>query len=159
LLKVGAKSEKEFTIVEEKIDFELYKFYVELAEKVSDKRASANKYLLTVNTFIISLFSVSTNYGSFAKSLWKYLVPISGALMCITWYVLINSYSKLNSAKFKVIHEMEELMKYRPFKREWEFAEEGKGKAYKPISKLEPYIPLIFLILYIVAAIFAILGS
>lgn len=141
------------------ITFELYKFYVEQAEKVSSKRADTNKYMLTVNTFLIGLFSVSTNFEEFAKTLWNYLVPASGTLICLTWYIMIKSYSNLNSAKFKVIHEMEESMKYKPFTREWELAEQGKGKAYKPISKVEPKIPLIFLGLYMFASIFALCAS
>lgn len=144
---------------EKTINFQLYKFYVEQAEKVSSKRTDTNKYLLTVNTFLIGLFSISTNFEAFAKPLWNYLVPASGVLICLTWYIMIKSYSNLNSAKFKVIHEMEDSMEYKPFTREWEFAEKGKGKAYKPISKIEPNIPLIFLALYAFAAIFAICAS
>lgn len=144
---------------EKTISFDMYKFYVEQAEKVSTKRADTNKYLLTVNTFLIGLFSISTNFEEFVKPLWNYLVPTSGALICLTWYIMIKSYSNLNSAKFKVIHEMEELMVFQPFTKEWELAEQGKGKAYKPISKVEPNIPLIFLALYVIAAIFAICVS
>jgi len=141
---------------EKSLNFDLYKFYVEQAEKVSLKRADTNRYLLTVNTFLIGLFSISTNFEAFAKPLWNYLVPASGALICLTWYIMIKSYSNLNSAKFKVIHKMEESMEFRPFTMEWMFAAQGKGKAYKPISKVEPNIPLIFLALYVFAAIFAI---
>lgn len=137
-----------------KIDFELYKFYVELAEKVSIKRASANNYLLTANTFLISFIGFSTHFDAFSKSLWNYLVPAAGVLICLTWYILIRSYSNLNSAKFKVIHEMEERMDYKPFIREWAFAEKGEGKTYIRLSKIERNIPLIFMFLYFVAIVF-----
>lgn len=146
----------QMTMEENTINFELYKFYVEQAEKVSFKRADANKYLLTVNTFVIGLFSISMNFEALAKPLWNYIVPASGALICLAWYLMIKSYSALNSAKFKVIHEMEKSMEFGPFTMEWEFAEQGKGKSYKPISKVEPSIPLIFIGLYACAAIFGI---
>lgn len=140
---------------ENKVSFELYKFYVEQAEKVSAKRAAANQYFLSINTFVIGLFSISKNFPEFSQPLWNYLVPASGVLLCLTWYLLILSYSKLNSAKFKVIHDMETMMPYQAFTEEWKFAEQGRGKAYKPVSKIEPYIPIIFIALYAFAAIFA----
>ena len=140
---------------EDKVNFELYKLYVEQAEKVSAKRASANNYLLTVNTFLLSLYSISTNFDVLSKSLWNYFVPAAGILICITWCNLIKSYRNLNSAKFKVIHEMELGMEFQPFKKEWEYAEKGIGNSYKQITKIEPYIPFIFFILYAIAAICA----
>ncbi len=140
---------------EEKISSELYKFYVESAEKISGKRSSTNSYMLTVNTFLVSLFGISSNFPVFAQSLWAYCVPAAGSLITLTWYIMIHEYNALNSVKFQVIHEMESNWAYKPFTREWEFAEKGIGKAYKPISKLEPNIPLVFLGLYVIAMIVA----
>ena len=34
--------------------FEQYKLYVESAEKISERRVSANNYLLTVNAFLVT---------------------------------------------------------------------------------------------------------
>ncbi len=35
--------------------FEQYKLYVGSAEKISERRATANNYLLTVNAFLVTL--------------------------------------------------------------------------------------------------------
>src|SRR5438093_9350830 len=49
--------------------------------------------------------------------------------------------SDLNTAKFKVIHELENWLPAALFRYEWESCEQRKGKAYKPITHLERFIP------------------
>lgn len=136
-------------------DIELYKFYVEMADRISARRATANSFLLAVNTFLLSFLGMVGNMQGLAQSLWLYCVPAAGILICLTWVILIESYRTLNSAKFKVIHEMESQMAYAPFTKEWEYAKGGDGVVHKPISKVEPYIPYAFMALYIVAAAIA----
>ena len=64
----------------------------------------------------------------------------------------------MNSGKFKVIHEMEQMLGYQPYKREWEKLGEGKNKKlYLPFTNIELYMPLVFgglHILYIVIDLF-----
>ena len=136
-------------------NIELYKFYVEMTDRISARRATANSFLLAVNTFLLSFLSMAGNMTAIAHSLWLYCLAATGILICLAWVVLIESYRKLNSAKFKVIHEMESQMSYAPFTKEWEYAKNGDGVVHKPISKVEPYIPYAFMVLYIAAAIIA----
>jgi L-asparagine transporter-like permease len=82
--------------------------YVESAEKVSERRVSANNYLLTVNAFLVTLYGLLA--GSPYKSSWTVLVPIAGILVSLTWYRIITSYRDLNTVKFQVIHELEQEM-------------------------------------------------
>lgn len=137
--------------------FEQYKLYVESAERVSERRTSANNYLLTVNAFLITLYGLASQLGG--NRAWQIVVPIAGVLICITWLVLIRSYRNLNSAKFKVIHELEEQLPAAPFDREWSHAQHGIGKAYRPLTHIEPYVPVVFATLYIVLVIFAVTTS
>jgi hypothetical protein len=37
---------------------------------------------------------------------------------------------------------------------EWLKAEEGRGKVYRPLTHLERWVPLIFVLLYLLLAIF-----
>jgi len=60
---------------------------------------------------------------------------------------LIRSYKQLNTAKFKVLHEIEEKLVMNLHKYEWEILEEGKNyKVYYPFSHIEMLIPWIFFI-------------
>jgi hypothetical protein len=131
---------------------EQYKLYVESAEKVSERRLSANNYLLTVNAFLVTLYGLLA--GSPYKSSWTVLVPIAGVLVSLTWYRIITSYRDLNTVKFQVIHELEQEMPAALYAYEWHKAEEGRGKVYHPLTHLERWVPLIFVLLYLLLAIF-----
>ena len=60
-----------------------------------------------------------------------------------------------STAKFKVVHELEEHLPAALFDREWDHAQRGEGKAYKPLTHIEPYIPLVFVALYLILAVYA----
>ena len=87
-----------------------YKLFVETADRVSQRRTSANNYLLTVNAFLVTLYGLASSLDS--NWAWRFVVPLAGILVCVTWLVLIRSYRDLNTAKFKVIHELEECNKF-----------------------------------------------
>ena len=135
---------------------EQYKLYVESADRVSERRTSANNYLLTVNAFLITLYGLASSFGD--NRAWQAVVPIAGVLVCVTWLVLIRSYRNLNTAKFKVVHELEEHLPAALFDREWDHAQQGTGKAYKPLTHIEPFIPLVFAALYITLAVAALVA-
>lgn len=135
--------------------FEQYKLYVESADKISERRVSANNYLLTVNAFLITLYGLLA--ASQYKGYWTVLVPIAGILVTLTWHRIITSYRDLNTVKFKVIHELERQMPAALYDYEWQKAEEGRGKAYRPLSHLEGWVPIIFTGLYVLLAIIGVL--
>lgn len=132
---------------------EQYKLYVASAEKVSERRVSANNYLLTVNAFLVTLYGLLA--ASTFKGYWTILVPVAGVLVSLTWHRIITSYRNLNTVKFKVIHQLEQQMPAAMYDYEWYKAEEGRGKTYHPLSHLERWVPLIFIVLYVVLAIVA----
>ena len=123
-----------------------YTLFVQSADRVSERRTSANNYLLTVNAFLVTLYGLASSFAH--NQAWAVVVPIAGVLVCITWLVLIRSYRNLNTAKFKVIHELEEHLPAALFDREWDHAERGQDKAYKPLTHIEPLVPWIFVVLY-----------
>lgn len=86
---------------------------------------------------------------------WAILVPVAGVLVSLTWYRIIISYRDLNSIKFNVIHELEQHLPAALYEYEWQKAEEGRGKAYHPLTHLEWWVPIVFMALY---ALLAILG-
>src|SRR5713101_8512695 len=58
---------------------EQYKLYVESAHAVSERRTSANNYLLTVNAFLVTLYGlaspVTPGYA------WRFAIPVAGLLV------------------------------------------------------------------------------
>lgn len=136
--------------------FEQYKLYVESAEKISERRVAANNYLLTVNAFLVTLYGLVA--ASRFNTFWIILVPVAGFLVALTWHRIITSYRDLNTVKFKVIHELERQMPAALYDYEWHMAGKGRGKAYHPLSHLERWVPIIFMVLYALLAVLSALG-
>ena len=136
--------------------FEQYKLYVESAEKISERRVAANNYLLTVNAFLVTLYGLAA--ASRFSTFWIILVPVAGILVALTWHRIITSYRDLNTVKFRVIHELEDQMPAALYAYEWHKAEEGRGKAYHPLSHLERWVPIIFMVLYLLLAVLSAFG-
>ena len=86
-------------------------------------------------------------------------ISISAILICIYWVNLLENYRKLNSGKFKVIHEIEKELPLNLFKYEWEKLGKGNDpKLYKKLSNVEKVIPLIFGILFLFVIVFELIN-
>jgi len=138
---------------------EQYKLFVEMTDKVSERRQNANNYFLTINAFLVSLFGVLANFtssGTFMNKSWSFLVPVAGLLICITWVTIIKSFRQLNAGRFKIIHEMETVLPAALFDAEWIVLGKGKGKEYTQTTQVETLVPQIFAGLYIVLMAFGV---
>lgn len=120
---------------------ELYKLAVEMADRVSARRTTANTFFLTINTALLAF--VSTGPVTF---LW--LVALVGIALSLTWWILLKSYRDLNEAKFGVITRMESNLEARVFGDEWRKLKEDRPKGlrgrYAEFSIVERIVPLIF---------------
>ena len=126
--------------------FELYKLAVEMADRVSARRATANAFFLTVNTALLAFVSSgSLNVLS--------MVALAGIALSGTWAVLLKSYRELNAAKFGVIIEMENNLEAKIFDEEWKRLKENRPKGllgrYAEFGTVERFVPLIFAALYL----------
>ena len=131
--------------------FDQYKLYVEMADRISARRQSANSYFLSINTALLGFVGyVSTK--DIGDYIW--LAPVAGLALSYLWYRLIRSYRDLNTAEFKVIHAIEKLLPLSPYDAEWEAMGRGENpKLYKPFTHIETYVPWIFLVLHSVVLV------
>lgn len=144
-------SEKEYGNDYKHHYIEQYKIYSESIEKISDRRQSANKFFLTINTVLISIIGLSFQ-NDFLKNIlfFKLFITFVGILFCIIFWFLIRSYKQLNTGKFKVLHKIESKLPLAIYEYEWEVLEEGKNKkVYYPFSHIELLIPWLFGIIYL----------
>lgn len=129
---------------------EQYKVYLSSAENISARRQTANSFFVTINTALIALISY-LNFGSITSTDYYWLVALGGISISFMWYRLVRSYRDLNSAKFKVIHEIEKCLPISPFDAEWEAVGRGENsKLYLPFTHVEIFIPWVFLVLHFV---------
>ena len=136
---------------------EQYKLYVQSAENVSARRLASTRYLLTLNTALIALYGFLL--ANLDQGYWSLPIPVIGILVSLLWYLIIKSHADLNEVKFKVIHEMEGHLPVAMYAYEWKLAGEGKGKAYRAVTKIERWIPFLFVGLHAILLVVMILAS
>jgi hypothetical protein len=130
---------------------EQYKLYVEMADRVSQRRTQANAFYVSLLLALLAwlTFLADRDFSSAAEDAVLVGTGIAGIFVCFIWYVHIRSYRQLNSGKFKVIHEMEQLLPFPCYDREWELLEEGQDKKrYLQLTVVEQLAPLFLALLY-----------
>jgi hypothetical protein len=130
--------------------FQQYNAYLQLADKISERRQNANSFFLTANTgvCVIIAYIFSKDVAAELRPLF-WCVPVAGILISYFWLQLIHSYRQLNSGKFQIVHRMEKYLPYSPYKAEWIALGEGKDKKlYYPLTHLEIWIPRLFILMY-----------
>ena len=138
---------------------ELYKLYVEMADRVSARRLQMNKFYMSLLSGLVVILSFflnkdyQTNIAPYHAAI-IIAIGLLGCSICLIWNLNIFSSKQLNSKKFEVIHEMERELPYPLFAREWKLLGEGKdNKRYLQYTKLERYVPIILSIPYLIMLI------
>lgn len=135
--------------------FEQYKMYVELTDRISQRRSIANSFFLAANAALITIASwFQDDLGSH-----MYLISAIGITLALFWFFCIRSYGQLNSGRFKLIHEIERRLPLNLFAYEWTILGEGKSfRKYWPLSHVERIVPWLFVVLYIALSMFTKFG-
>lgn len=130
---------------------EIYKIYVEMADRISQRRMNTNVFFVSANTFLFTVISLFSEWSNIILA----FVIIIGIVLSIAWYYFLKSYRLLNSGKFKVVYEIEKKLPICPYKLEWENLGKGKErKLYWPLSYLEVVLPILFGIVYFIMLIY-----
>ena len=138
---------------------ELYKLAVEMADRVSARRGTANAFFLTLNTAVLGLagFSSTSAAGAALLTIKGFaipLFPLMGLVLAAAWFLLLRSYRDLNRAKFNVINEIEVGFSVHPFADEWETLKKDPIRSwrrrYAELGVVEQAVPFAFCVLYVV---------
>lgn len=124
---------------------EIYKLLVEMADRVSQRRQSANSFYLTVNTAIIG---VTAYFAPDTKEVNTWAISLAGVAICILWIRAVLSYKFLNTAKFKVITDLEGRLPVAAYKDEWEFLKSANGRRHIPFHTTEVLVPFVFIFVH-----------
>lgn len=117
---------------------------VEMANSVSQRRDTMNNIFITLNLAIMAAVSIVWDIKSI-------LILVAGIVVCVLWLLFIRNYKQLNSVKFDVINKIEKDLPAQPFCDEWEKLK--NNKKYMDGTKLERYLPVMFIVLYVITAI------
>lgn len=137
---------------------DIYKLSVEMADRVSARRAAANAFFLTVNTTLVGVVGLSTTQPGSALRFTA--VCLAGVAVSVCWWLLLRVYRRLNSAKFAVINQIEaDHLPVKPYTDEWAELMPGDeptsrrsrlGTAFRELGGVERVVPIVFGLLYIV---------
>lgn len=139
-----------------------YKLYVQMADNISARRAQANQFYISVLSILLAAVALGPRAVAtrLPMGLQKGAYPaliVLGAALSVFWYFTIRSYRQLNSGKFKIIHEMEKLLPFECYKKEWDILGEGKDPwFYLPISHVETWVPALSLVIFLLVLGFSI---
>jgi hypothetical protein len=134
-----------------------YQSYVEMADRISARRVDASKFYSSLLTGLLAVipFILGQNISPMVQKVTFLSMGVLGIMLCVIWVLNLNSYKQLNSLKFIVIHEIEEKLPFACYKREWEVLEQkSDSKGYLRLSKIEKFVPFLFIIPYIILVIY-----
>lgn len=127
---------------------EQYKLFVEMADRVSERRLKTNQFYIGIISGLLGVLAFILQ-GTSIELLTKHkdssimVIASLGLALNLIWFINIRSFRKLNSGKFKVIHEMETLLPFQPYEREWDIIKRGDKKDdYFQLSRIEQYLPI-----------------
>jgi hypothetical protein len=131
---------------------DLYKLAVEMADRISARRTTANSFFLTVQTALVALLGI--------QDISNAAIGGAGLMLAASWWLLLRSYRKLNTAKFTVISELEEQLPVEIFNDEWTKLK-GEDPAvkqrirdrYAELGLVEQVVPAVFAMIYIVVLV------
>jgi F0F1-type ATP synthase assembly protein I len=132
---------------------EQYKLYVEMTDRISQRRGLANTFFLTLHTAVLTVFGVFWKDRPEGLSPW-FLLPVLALTLglCLAWFWLVRSYRQLNSGKFAVIGALERRLPASPWwNGEWRAlrGEERDKSTYWALTHLEIWVPLLFGFAYV----------
>lgn len=146
---------------------DIYKTAVEMADRVSARRMTANGFFLTLNSTLVTLLGFM--YGKLAEDKRAVLIFMSavGIVLAFAWFFAIRSYKRLNKAKYAVINSIEKDLPYKVFTDEWKLLkgdteDEPKGwrkrwvafkDRYTDLTNIEGIVPMVFGLIYVLVLV------
>lgn len=146
----------------------LYTLAVEMADRISARRAVANSFFFTVQAGLavaLGAFAVNTGAKDHPEPdrFVLFLAALAGSVIAASWWLLLRSYRDLNKAKFAVILRIErDYLDLQLFDEEWKELKKDPIKKWRPRyaeqGAAERIVPIVFLLLYLVLAVYVLVG-
>ncbi len=124
---------------------QIYISYCEQASAITDKRHMMSSLYLTICSALTGVIVANHNNSI------GVVLSFVGIIVSLIWFFMLQSYRKLNSAKFEVIEDIEKEMQMQLYSKEWSIL---KKKKYLRLTTLEICTSLIFVFLFLVLIVF-----
>ncbi len=157
---------------------EIYKTAVEMADRVSARRAGANTFFVTVITALAAVVGIVSSarkpppHGNVPTfdAFGLVTTAFAGIVLAFVWWMLLRYYRRLSRAKWKVINELETRLPAQPFTDEWKHLHPDEPTSDEELAKLpwrrrvhlrsqhreatvvEQFVPFVFMAIYLALA-------
>ena len=136
---------------------EQYKLYVEMVDRISQRREQTNRFYVSLVAAIVALLVVLARFDVAGDS-WPTIFLIAGlfgAALSAVWFVNIRSYRQLNSAKYEVINKMEAQLPVAGYCDEWDMLR-SRNRVVGPLglSGIEQFVPVIVFLGFTALAVY-----
>ena len=105
---MAPQSDNEPLDVYESGTLDLDKLAVEMADRISARRATSNSFFLTVQTTFVAVVAFAAPALKDRPWWSTAVIAAAGFAISFCWWLLLRSYRDLNKAKFEVVLEIEE---------------------------------------------------
>ena len=175
------ETEKELSEAEKNRSIEIYKLHAQLASDLSNRLAATNRFYPTVmsgllilyftflqrkgeifpdefmNTLVVGISSVTfpdKPMNALIVGISTVTIGILGCLFAALWLFSIESYLGRISRKYEILKKLEDEFEFQFFKQEWELlGEQKKREPYEQLSQLESYLPIGFIVIFLLLII------
>ena len=155
---------------------EIYKMAVEMADRVSARRAGANSFFLTLNTALAAIVGIvsaarkSPPHGNLPSfdAFGLCVTAAAGVVPALVWWALLRYYRRLNAAKFDVINRLEDRLPVKPYTDEWALLHPDQSLSqgvqpkrswwvrqvkHREATVVEQVVPFVFVALYVILGV------
>lgn len=150
------------------VELELYQLAVEMADRVSARRTTANNFFLALHAAMVAAVGLVERASAqpvpdpkVQDPLPVVLASLAGIVLAVAWWLALRSYRDLNEAKFAVILDLERRLPVQIFGDEWTSLKKDELKSwrdrYAEQGTVERVVPFVFGVIYVVALAVALL--
>ena len=97
-----------------------YKLYVQMADKINQRREGANRFYVTIITSpgLVLLIATQINPNETLPMSMPIFIGVIGIMLSLFWYGSIDSYKEVSKIKLDVIIDIEKCLPHKGFKIE-----------------------------------------
>lgn len=139
--------------------YDLFKFLVELADRTSVRRSTANTFFVSLHSIIagvVGYLAATRNPSAKLDTFSLATLAVVGVILSLTWWGILRYFRRLSKAKWSVINEMECQLSTTPFLDEWALLHPGEGasswlkkQSHREATLVEQIVPLTFAAVYV----------
>lgn len=133
---------------------EQYKIAIQGVDYTSKWKHIVNNYFLTIHTLFLTAIGISVTQNQTSSFVISHeLIPAVGLFMAIVWWITSRNYNDVLTAKFSIIHCIEDFLPLAIYKTEWEIIKSSPSGPRRT-AIIDGMVPFLFFAFYILIFLF-----